>query len=156
MKRLQVMLAASVLLAACGRRGDYNDYEANAEAAAAAAEDARQATYEEYGADRDGAGADLSNVDPYAIEDSGNYTCTLDCSGHEAGFAWAQANDVSDALECGGTSQSFIEGCEAFVEDRQEYADLQVQEAASQAADATSNESQEYEIEGGRLLDGRY
>jgi len=153
---LKAVFATAVLLAACGCHGDYNDDRANAEAAAAAAEDARQATYEEYGADRYGAGADLSNVDPYAIEDSGNYICMQDCSGHEAGFAWAQANDVSDTSECGGNSQSFIEGCEAFVGDRQEYADSQAQEAASQAAEAIGNEFEEYEDEPGHLLDGRY
>lgn len=156
MSRLQVMLATYVLLTACGRHGDYNDYEADAEAAAAAAEDATQATYEEYGADSEGTGADLSSVDPYAIEDSGNYTCTQDCSGHEAGFAWAQANDISDTSGCGGNSQPFIEGCEAFVENRQEYADQQAQEAASQAAEAAGNEAEEYEDDRGHLLDGRY
>lgn len=49
--------------------------------------------------------------------DSGaSYGCTDDCSGHEAGFAWAQENEVSDAADCGGNSTSFRESCEAFAE----------------------------------------
>lgn len=42
------------------------------------------------------------------------YECTEDCSGHEAGYAWAEQNDISDPNDCGGNSQSFIEGCEAW------------------------------------------
>lgn len=43
-------------------------------------------------------------------------TCTEDCSGHDAGFEWAKENGVTDSSECGGSSQSFIEGCEAYAE----------------------------------------
>lgn len=43
--------------------------------------------------------------------------CTSDCSGHDAGYAWAEENGIEDASDCGGNSQSFIEGCEAYVED---------------------------------------
>lgn len=43
--------------------------------------------------------------------------CTQDCSGHEAGFEWAKENDVGDIIYCEGTSQSFIEGCEAYVKE---------------------------------------
>lgn len=43
------------------------------------------------------------------------YTCTIDCSGHEAGRQWAEDNDIEDTSQCEGDSQSFIEGCEAFV-----------------------------------------
>ena len=42
------------------------------------------------------------------------YVCTDDCSGHEAGYNWAAENGVTDPTQCGGNSQSFIEGCEAF------------------------------------------
>jgi hypothetical protein len=76
------------------------------------------------------------------VEDSGSYVCTQDCSGHEAGFAWARENDVNDSSECGGNSQSFIEGCEAFVEDRQAQADRDVQDAAEQAAEDARLESE--------------
>ena len=45
------------------------------------------------------------------------YECTEDCSGHEAGYEWAENNDISDTYDCDGNSQSFIEGCEAYVEE---------------------------------------
>lgn len=46
------------------------------------------------------------------------YPCTEDCSGHEAGYEWAEENEIEDADDCsGGKSLSFIEGCEAWVED---------------------------------------
>jgi len=45
------------------------------------------------------------------------YDCLDDCSGHEAGYQWAEDNDIDDADDCTGNSQSFIEGCEAYVED---------------------------------------
>lgn len=47
----------------------------------------------------------------------GGYDCTEDCSGHKAGYEWAQQNDISDASECTGNSGSFVEGCQAYVED---------------------------------------
>lgn len=45
------------------------------------------------------------------------YECTEDCSGHEAGYEWAEENDISDTYDCNGNSQSFNEGCEAYVEE---------------------------------------
>lgn len=55
-------------------------------------------------------------VGPY--EDAhGAEDCTMDCSGHEAGYAWAEENGIDDVDDCGGNSQSFLEGCEAYVED---------------------------------------
>lgn len=48
------------------------------------------------------------------------YTCTEDCSGHEAGYEWAEENDITDPDDCGGNSQSFIEGCESYAEEYQE------------------------------------
>ncbi len=49
--------------------------------------------------------------------------CTDDCSGHQAGYDWAQLHGVTDPAECDGDSQSFIEGC-------QEYAETQLDENA--------------------------
>ena len=45
-----------------------------------------------------------------------NYSCTSDCSGHRAGYEWARNRGISDAYQCTGNSQSFIEGCQAFTE----------------------------------------
>lgn len=49
--------------------------------------------------------------------------CTEDCSGREAGVAWAQDNDIHDPLDCGGRSRSFVEGCEAYGESVQQAAE---------------------------------
>lgn len=57
------------------------------------------------------------------------YPCTMDCSGHEAGYQWAEENGIGDPNDCGGTSQSFIEGCESFAEQRA----LQTEEVAEEA-----------------------
>ena len=46
-----------------------------------------------------------------------DYDCIDDCSGHEAGYEWAENNDISDIDECWGNSQSFIEGCWVYVEE---------------------------------------
>lgn len=43
------------------------------------------------------------------------YTCTQDCSGHIAGYEWAERNGIRNRNQCDGQSQSFIEGCWAFV-----------------------------------------
>lgn len=45
------------------------------------------------------------------------YRCTEDCSGHEAGYAWAERNGITDPDDCTGDSQSFIQGCMAYAEE---------------------------------------
>ena len=45
------------------------------------------------------------------------YPCVNDCSGHEAGYRWAEDNDINDPDDCGGNSNSFIEGCESYAEE---------------------------------------
>jgi len=42
------------------------------------------------------------------------YTCLDDCSGHQAGYDWAEEHGITDPSECGGNSESFIEGCKAY------------------------------------------
>lgn len=44
------------------------------------------------------------------------YPCTIDCSGHQAGYDWARRKDIDDPAICSGNSQSFIEGCQAAAE----------------------------------------
>jgi|GEM_PF-2287285 len=46
------------------------------------------------------------------------YICTQDCSGHEAGYEWAEDNGITDMDDCEGNSQSFIEGCQAYAEEQ--------------------------------------
>ncbi|OGD09447.1 hypothetical protein A2397_02030 [Candidatus Amesbacteria bacterium RIFOXYB1_FULL_44_23] len=43
-----------------------------------------------------------------------NWECTGDCSGHDAGYEWAEEKGITDPSDCGGKSESFIEGCEAY------------------------------------------
>lgn len=38
-------------------------------------------------------------------------------SGHEAGYEWAENKGITDAFDCEGNSQSFIDGCEEYVEE---------------------------------------
>ena len=57
---------------------------------------------------------------PLSAADFEGYPCTEDCSGHEAGYAWAEQDDITDPDNCGGNSNSFIEGCQAWAEDNTE------------------------------------
>lgn len=43
--------------------------------------------------------------------------CTDDCSGHEAGYNWAEKNSISDEGDCSTASNSFNEGCISYVEE---------------------------------------
>src|SRR5580704_3236350 len=52
------------------------------------------------------------------------FTCTEDCSGHEAGYNWAEEHDIDDPHTCYSgprlsdpDNESFSEGCEAYVDD---------------------------------------
>lgn len=47
------------------------------------------------------------------------YPCTVDCSGHEAGYEWAEEKGIDDPDDCGGNSDSFIEGCQAYAKEQQ-------------------------------------
>lgn len=49
----------------------------------------------------------------------GGYECTEDCGGHQAGYNWADRQGITNPEDCGGNSQSFIEGCQSYVADQQ-------------------------------------
>ena len=68
-------------------------------------------TYEEYNERRESYGGGFGSY-----EGDG---CTVDCSGHEAGHAWAEENGIDDPDDCGGNSWSFEEGCRSYAEDNQ-------------------------------------
>lgn len=54
----------------------------------------------------------------YSSENTFNgYECTEDCSGHEAGYQWAEDNGIYDEYDCNGNSNSFVEGCISYVEE---------------------------------------
>lgn len=60
-------------------------------------------------------------LDGLTFQDVGDTsTCTQDCSGHDAGFEWARDRGISYESECGGNSQSFIEGCQEYARQVQE------------------------------------
>lgn len=54
---------------------------------------------------------------PAAADTFKGYTCTKDCSGHKAGYAWAQKKGITDPSTCSGHSKSFIQGCRAAAEE---------------------------------------
>jgi hypothetical protein len=44
------------------------------------------------------------------------FNCTVDCSGQEAGYRWAEQHSIDDEDYCpDGDSESFYEGCIAYV-----------------------------------------
>jgi hypothetical protein len=48
----------------------------------------------------------------------GGYDCTADCSGHKAGYDWADEQGIDDEDDCDNlstNSDSFKEGCKAYV-----------------------------------------
>lgn len=64
--------------------------------------------------------SDARDHDPQPNTFAG-YECTEDCSGHEAGYAWAEEHGISDGDECDAAgehsnSPSFAEGCHAYVD----------------------------------------
>lgn len=48
--------------------------------------------------------------------DAATNNCTDDCSGHKAGYEWAEENSISNESDCNGNSDSFNEGCINYVE----------------------------------------
>ncbi len=90
MKLSFMATALAVLLAACSNEPTDRDVEA-------AYETARE---------------DLSDSSFAEVGDAAE--CTDDCSGHNAGYEWAKEEGVTDASECSGSSDSFVEGCEAY------------------------------------------
>ncbi|MGG7554976.1 MULTISPECIES: hypothetical protein [Pseudomonas] len=58
----------------------------------------------------------LGSAMAYAATFDG-YQCQGDCSGHQAGYNWAEQNDIDDENSCSTPSQSFNEGCQSYVED---------------------------------------
>ena len=59
----------------------------------------------------------------------GGYECTVDCSGHKAGYEWAEARGITRESQCEAffrrnpRRQSFYEGCLVYVDDPDRGAD---------------------------------
>ncbi|WP_256584992.1 hypothetical protein [Pseudomonas sp. Irchel s3b2] len=45
------------------------------------------------------------------------FQCKGDCSGHQAGYDWAEQNDIDDESSCSTPSQSFNEGCQSYIDE---------------------------------------
>jgi hypothetical protein len=62
-------------------------------------------------------------ITPAAARTFSGYECTVDCSGHKAGYEWAEARAIVNESECERILRrspnriSFYEGCLAYVED---------------------------------------
>lgn len=72
------------------------------------------------GAATEGAFGQQASVETYGSSAPltfGDNQCIDDCSGHEAGYDWAEERGITDADDCGGKSQSFIEGCETYADE---------------------------------------
>jgi len=68
------------------------------------------------------------------------YDCTVDCSGHEAGYDWAEEHGIADGDDCDvagedSNSPSFAEGCHAYVDG----------DSASPSDDDSSDQSSDYD-----------
>lgn len=81
-----------------------------------------------------GISASLASPQTLRAEDFHGYDCTQDCSGHQAGYDWAEQNNLGDASDCGGSSQSFTEGCEAYAKEHSD-------DASSQSDDDNDDQS---------------
>jgi hypothetical protein len=58
-------------------------------------------------------------------ENFSNHSCTENCTGHEAGYAWAEQQGVTDPNDCGGESNSFLEGCMVYAAEQRGDRDTQ-------------------------------
>ena len=58
------------------------------------------------------------------LQQLGGDPCSGDCSGHDAGYDWAERKGIVDPNDCGG-SDSFVEGCMAYAEEQRQDRDTQ-------------------------------
>ncbi len=105
---LYLSLALCLCLSACG------SHESSA-APAKATPSPRSTPLARSAPDSDESTAEADDED--SDKEFHGYRCTVDCSGHEAGYNWAEAHDIHDPDDCGSKSESFIEGCRAWAEE---------------------------------------
>jgi len=117
-RSILVPLAAVVMaLSGCGNADseyseeDYSEEEYADETPTALDGERAGETYDEYDEQRDSYDGSMGTF--------GEDGCTVDCSGHEAGYDWAADNVITDADQCGGNSWSFIEGCQTYAEEQE-------------------------------------
>ena len=64
--------------------------------------------------------------------------CDVDCVSREAGYAWGKELGIEDPTECGGNSNDFIAGCQAYAT---KHEDPMARPADDQASDDAQDES---------------
>lgn len=57
------------------------------------------------------------------VQENGTSACTSDCSGHDAGYEWAEKYTICDTEYDNGNSESFNEGVRQWAEDNCYYSD---------------------------------
>jgi hypothetical protein len=57
------------------------------------------------------------------VAENGTSDCTSDCSGHDAGYEWAEEKGICDPEFDGGNSESFAEGVREYAYDNCYYGD---------------------------------
>ena len=103
LRRLALALGGALVLAGCSGSQEDAGEESGEELYGDDAMIADE-TYGEYDERRD-------NLDAGEYEGDG---CTVDCSGHDAGYEWAADHGIEFEDDCGGKSWSFNEGCRAY------------------------------------------
>ena len=91
-----LVLLALCLLGGCGSSGNSNSYS-------------------DY--NNEESSEDDYSRDNQSSQSFQGYDCLDDCSGHEAGYEWAGENDITDTSECDSNSNSFTEGCNAYLDE---------------------------------------
>jgi len=107
------VLACFLLLSACGHSASKDiDSSDDTDISSYPGQEKGGETYQEYDQRRD---RDEGDGNSYAGDG-----CTVDCSGHDAGYQWAEERSITDPDDCGGKSWSFDEGCRAYAEAQSE------------------------------------
>lgn len=113
---LPVLSVAAFLLMAC--TGESQEHASLSRDSTAEQYEVREVVEEGTVAESVGPSESPSEYPPVDAEDweAIGKPCTEDCAGHEAGYQWAEDKGIAHPDDCGGNSQSFIEGCEAYAE----------------------------------------
>ena len=120
---LAVLVGALGLVAGCSDSGGNSGPSGFAPASEASAyaevpEPSDDADTEAYVEEAEDSASTAWEAEPRQEWEDRGYPCTQDCSGHDAGYQWAEDNGITDPDDCGGNSQSFIEGCQAYAEEQ--------------------------------------
>jgi hypothetical protein len=108
----KVAASMLMLLGACSSNSDEYNETANEEFQVSdGAEERADETYAEFDNRRDELAGTKGEV--------AGFGCTEDCSGHDAGYKWAEERGITDPDDCGGKSWSFEEGCQAYANEHQ-------------------------------------